>query len=57
MLFDIPYFLRKRIEVDYWKYLKVILETEDYVLPNVSAIMLKNVLIRMVNLNLSKIVK
>lgn len=41
MLFDVPYFMRKRIEANYLKYLKAVLETVGYFLPIVSTIMLK----------------
>lgn len=52
-----PYFLKKRIEIHYLKYLKAILETVGYFLPIVSSIMLKYAFMWMNNLNLIKTVK
>jgi len=52
MPFDISYFIRKRIEANYLKYLKAILEAVGYSLPIVSTIMLKYAFMWMDNLNL-----
>lgn len=54
--FDISFFMRKRIEANYLKYLKAILETAGYFLPIVSTIMLKYAFMRMDDWNLIKMV-
>lgn len=56
MLFDIPYFTRKRIEENYLKYFKAILEAVGYFLPIVSAVKLKYAFMWMDNVNLIKVV-